>query len=309
VPGQTSCGVDISSEVVDAGGEITIAGSVTCSPPCDLRGHTLLVRDQAGNDIAGLELTTFDGTANETAECVVRVPADPGRYTWLATCPAFVKRDTAYPEASAPIAFTVTPHTMSIVVWDIPSTIVVGERFRVKVGIKCSSECNLSDAGVEIQDDEGRPVATVVACDKWPGTSGLYGAEAELEASALAGLHTWHARHPPTRRAAGSGTNAIAHAETSTGFGVRFVDHPEYVVKVEAIDEVTRAPLSGARIVMHPYRAVTDERGVAELRVAQGAYRLFVSQSGYGTFGVPVDVTADMTATAELGVEPVLERN
>jgi hypothetical protein len=309
VPGQTSCGVDISSDVVDAGGDITIVGTVSCSPPCDLRGHTLLVRDQAGNDIAGLELTTFDGTANETAECVVRVPADPGRYTWRATCPAFVKRNISYPEASAPIAFTATPHTMSIVVWDIPPTIVVDERFRVKVGIKCSSECDLSDAGVDIQDDEGRQVATVVACDKWPGTSGLYGAEAELEASAVAGLYTWRARYPSMTRAAGSGSNAIAHAEASTSFGVRFVDHPEYVVKVEAIDEVTRAPLGGAHVVMHPYRAVTDERGVAELRVAKGAYKLFVSQSRYATFGVPVDVTADMTATAELCVEPVLERN
>lgn len=269
----------------------------------------LFVRDRAGNDIAGLELTTFDGTANETGECTVGVPADAGSYTWLATCPAFVKQGTSYPEASAPIAFTVTPHTMSIVVWDIPSTVVVGDRFTVKVGIKCSSECNLSEVGVEIQDEEGRQVATVAACDKWPGTSGLFAAEAELEAPAVAGLYTWCARHPSTTRAAGSGADAIAHAETSTPFGLRFVDHPEYVVKVEAIDEVTRAPLGGASIVMHPYRAVTDEHGVAELRVAKGAYKLFVSQSRYMTFGVPLDVTADMTATAELCVEPVLERN
>ena len=141
-------------------------------------------------------LTTFDGTANETEECTVRVPADAGDYAWLVTSPGFVKRDTSYPEASAPIAFTVTPHAMSIVVWDIPPTVVVGERFRVKVGIKCSSECNLSDAGIEIVDDEGRQIGTVVACSKWPGTSALYGAEAELEASAVAGLSTWSARHP-----------------------------------------------------------------------------------------------------------------
>ena len=62
-------------------------------------------------------------------------------------------------------------------------------------------------------------------------------------------------------------------------------------------------------MVMHPYKAVTDERGVAEVRVAKGAYKLFVSQSKYLTFGLPVEVTADMMARAELDLEPVTERN
>ena len=84
---------------------------------------------------------------------------------------------------------------------------------------------------------------------------------------------------------------------------------PEYVVTVETVDKASQTPLSGARVVMHPYRAVTDERGVAEVRVAKGAYKLFVSQTRYVTFGLPLEVTADMTARAELELEPVLERN
>ena len=60
---------------------------------------------------------------------------------------------------------------------------------------------------------------------------------------------------------------------------------------------------------MHPYRVVADEHGVARVRVAKGAYRLFVSQTTYLTFGLPVEVSADMTARAELDLEPVLERN
>jgi len=54
---------------------------------------------------------------------------------------------------------------------------------------------------------------------------------------------------------------------------------------------------------------VTDEHGRAEVRVAKGTYTLFVSQTRYLTFGVPIEVTADMTARAELDVEPVTERN
>ena len=60
---------------------------------------------------------------------------------------------------------------------------------------------------------------------------------------------------------------------------------------------------------MHPYKAVTDERGVARVRVAKGAYKLFVSQTRYLTLGLPVEVAADMTTQAELCLEPVPERN
>jgi len=61
--------------------------------------------------------------------------------------------------------------------------------------------------------------------------------------------------------------------------------------------------------MLHPYRAVTDERGFAEIRVAKGAYDLFVGKTKYLTLGVLVEVDADMTARAELDLEPEIERN
>ena len=70
-------------------------------------------------------------------------------------------------------------------------------------------------------------------------------------------------------------------------------------VTVTAIHEAT-----GNRFV-----GVTDERGMAEMRVAGGAYRLFVSQTRYLTIGLPLEVTADLKAKAELLLEPVPERN
>ena len=319
--------MSVSPDVVDAGAEMTLQGKVTCSPACDLRGHTLLVKDQAGADAVSVELTEFDGKTNDTREFVVKAPVKPGGYAWLAVCPVVVKNDISYPEASTPISFTVTPHTTNVVVWDIPSAIVVGERFRIKVGMKCSNECNLAnsefgiyDHGLEgsgigdrgsaegsgIRDQgskEGRRVATGrLSGDRWPGTTGLYVAEVELEAPAAEGLYTWSVRSAES-------DVEIPHAEGSISFGVRVVSHPEYLVTVETVDKESQTPLSGARVVMHPYKAVTDERGIAEVRVAKGAYQLFVSQSRYLTFGLPVEVEADMTAKAELHVEPVQERN
>ena len=196
-----------------------------------------------------------------------------------------------------------TTHTTSVVAWDIPSAIVVGERFRIKIGIKCSNECPLTHSDFGIYDHEGAQIATgALPGDRWPGTTGLHVAEVELEAPAGEGLYTWSVKGPRS-------DVGILHAEGSISFGVRVVSHPEYLVTVETVDQVSQTPLRGARVVMHPYKAVTDERGVAEVRVAKGAYKLFVSQTRYLTFGLPIDVTADMTARAELCLEPVPERN
>jgi hypothetical protein len=298
-----TCAVVVSPDLVDAGAEITLEGEVSCSPACDLRGHTLVVKDQSGADACRVELSEFDGVTNRTSEFVVKAPVKPGQYTWLAVSPAVVKGGVSYAQASTPISITVKPHTTHIVTWDTPSAVVVGERFKIKVGIKCSSECDLANRSFGISDHEGKQIASsTLTGDRWLGTDGLYAAEVELEAPPREGLYTW------TVRAAGWDTG-LPHAEGGVSFGVRVVSHPDYVVTVEAVDKESQTPLNGARVVMHPYNAVTDERGLAVVRVAKGAYRLFVTQTKYLTFGQPVEVTADMKARVELELEPVPERN
>jgi len=185
----------------------------------------------------------------------------------------------------------------------MPSAIVVGEKFRMKVGIKCASDCDLTNRDFAVFDHEGTQIATgTLPGDRLSGTTGLYVAEVELEAPAAEGLYTWSIKSP--------GLEAeVPHAEGSISFGVRVVSPPESLVTVEAVDQESQTPLMGARVVMHPYKAVTDERGIAEMRVAKGAYRLFVSQTRYVTLGLDVEVTADMSARAELYVEAVPERN
>jgi hypothetical protein len=301
--GQVTCVADVSPEVVDAGAKLTLQCEVSCAPACDLRGHALLIKDETGSDRGRMELTGFDGKTNQTGEFIVKAPVKVGGYKWLGVCPAVVKEGISYGEVSIPISFTVKPHTTSVVAWDTPSAVVVGERFKTKVGIKCSSECHLENSHFGIYNHNGDQVASVMLTGELlPGTTGLYFAEVELQAPAEEGLYTWSVKRP--------GSDAgIPHDQGSVDFGVRVVSQSEYVVKVETVDKVSQTPLSGARVVMHPYRAVTDERGVAEVRVAKGAYKLFVSQTRYITFGEPLEVTADITARAELELEPVLERN
>ena len=300
--GQVACVVRVSPETVDAGADITLYGEVSCAPACDLRGRNILIKDHAGVDAGAVRLTRFDGKTNETDDFSVKAPIQPGRYTWTAMCPAVVIEGVSYGEATSQISFAVKPHTTSVVVWDVPSAVAIGESFRPKIGCKCSSECQLADRDFGVYDQNGTRVANgSLSGDLWPGTS-LYSAEVELQAPAAEGLYTWSVKCP--------GWDAeIPHGEGSTSFGVQVVGRPAYVVKIETVDKISQTPLSGAYVVMHPYRAITDEHGIAELRVARGTYKLFVSQSSYLTFDLPLDVTADVTAKAELDVEPVTERN
>jgi hypothetical protein len=197
----------------------------------------------------------------------------------------------------------VQSHATGVVVWDVPSAIVAGERFRISVGAKCASECRLATSRIGIYDHAGARLASATLPDGvWPGTTGLYAAEVELTAPGDEGLFTWSVRAP-------EGDAAGAHAEGAATFGVRVVRQPDHLITVEAVDGETQAPLADARVVMHPYHATTDAHGVARLRVAKGSYRLFVSQTRYMTVGASVEVAGDVTTKAELFLEPELERN
>src|SRR5262245_7450694 len=215
--GQLTCVVDLDPKVVDAGGELTLHFEVSCAPACDLRGHAVLIKDQGGAERGSIKLTSFDGETNETGELVVKAPVTAGECTWLVLCPAVVKERISYAEASTPISFNVRPHTTSVIVWDTPSAVVAGERFRIKVGIKCSSECHLKNSHFEIYDHKGIQVATgTLSGDIWPGTTGLYFAEVELQGPAEEGLYTWSGKC--------LGFDAgLPHDEGSVSFGVRVV--------------------------------------------------------------------------------------
>ena len=306
--GQLVCSAQVSPEIVDAGAEMILRAEMSCSPPCDLRGHRLEVKDQTGADAGIIELTEYDGEKSTSGTLKLSAPLQTGEYIWSALCPAYSTQDVSYTQTSAAISFTVKPHTIRVLAWDIPTAVVVDEKFKLKIGIKCSSECRFANEGLGIEDfgiyaHDGAELATgKVSGELWPGTNGLYFTEVELNAPASAGLYNWSVRC--------SGADAkIPHTEGTTSFGLRVVNPPEYLVSIETIDKESQMPLKGVRVVMHPYAAVSDENGIAQLRVAKGPYQLFVAQTSYLTLGLPVEVTADMSVNAELDLEPVPERN
>ena len=289
-----SCSVEVSPREVDAGGDLTLKGQVSLSSADDLRGQRVLIEDHDGGLVETIELTGFDGESNETGEVVVKAPVRPGIHVWRAVCPAQTQGSMSHKDAPTSFSFTVKPHATRIVVWDAPPTVERGKRFGIKLGVKCPSECRPRGWAVDVRDHEGKRQATATLSDApWPGTATLYYAEVDLTAPDAEGLFSWEAKAP------GSGAE-VPHAEGTARFGVRVVPKPEGRVTVVVVDAERHTPVRGAKVVMHPYRAVTDERGVAEVRVPKGAYRLFVSGPNHVPFRWDGEMTTDVTIRAEL---------
>jgi hypothetical protein len=189
-------------------------------------------------------------------------------------------------------------HATHIVVWDTPYAIEPGAAYRIKVGVKCAAGCSAAGRRIEIRDADGRRIAGAAVGDAaWPGTAALYYADVEVRAPASEGLHAWEAS---VGDAAGETADGPAHAAASTRFQVRVVPAPQFVLKVIAVDARSGAPVPGAKVVVHPYRAMTNGLGVAEIRVARGSYRLFVSGCDRFPFRSDGEVTEDTTIRAEL---------
>ncbi len=189
------------------------------------------------------------------------------------------------------------PHGTRIVVWNVPATIKCGETFTVKVGVKCSSECRPDGWTVEVRDHDGEKRASATTSrEPWPHTVGLHYAQVELHAPDREGLYTWEVRGPVNDL-------DIPHADGVGRFGVRAVPAPARLVTVVAVDLESQTPVEGAKVVAHPYKAFTDEHGVAKVRVPEGEYRLFVSGKKYVPFRCDCDVKADVTVRADLAVD------
>ncbi|MEE2613771.1 MAG: hypothetical protein VX975_08120, partial [Acidobacteriota bacterium] len=157
--------------------------------------------------------------------------------------------------------------------------------------------CLLKRWTVDVRDHEGKKQATATLSDApAPGTATLYYAEVDLTAPDAEGLFSWEARAP------GSGAE-VPHAEGTARFGVRVVLPPECRLTVVVVDAERHTPVRDAKVVVHPYRAVTDERGVAEVGVPKGAYRLFVSGPTHVPFRWDGEITTDVTIRAELALD------
>lgn len=203
-------------------------------------------------------------------------------------------------------------HSRSVVVWNVPATVEIGKPCIVRVGLKCSHGCTASGWPVEICDHAGQLLVRGHIGDAIAeGTHALRYADLELRAPEEPGLFTVHVRAPAV--SAARDQNELANADELTGqrpaeahgeenaqFSVRSVAPAEYRLTVIAVERETRMPVSGAKVVVHPFRAVTDAEGRAELELPRGNYRLFVSGRELFPFRSDGELKSDVTIRAEL---------
>jgi hypothetical protein len=292
-----TCTAEVSPSEVDAGAELTVMVRASCPNGCDLKGQSVSIRDQNDTELASAELAELDGDTFPTPAFALRAPLKVGEHIFRAVVAAKEQDGVLNEETSTEFSFVVVPHAASVNVWGLPSAIAAGEHFRFKVGVKCSAGCKLTGRQLRIFDHEGTQVAEAhLVDDVWPGTSALYFAEVEAQAPRQTGNYEWRVESP--------GSEQVPHATGSFSFALKVVRPPDHEVTVEAFDSEQQTPIKGAHVLLHPYRAATDERGVAKVKVAKGRYTLVVSGFRYIAYQSIIDVTGDITIRAELTLEP-----
>jgi hypothetical protein len=296
--GRRTCVVEVSPGEVDAGAELTITGRVSCPHGCDLRGDRISIRTREDTELASAELTEFDGQAYTASALVLRAPLEVGQHIYRAVLAAREKDGLLHELTATEFSFAAKAHAASVNVLGLPSAMAAGERFRLTVGVKCSAGCKLTGTQLRIFDDEGAQVAAGSLLDDiWPGTSALYFAELEGQAPLATGDHQWQVRIPES-------DSGVPHTAGSFTFAIKVVSPPDHEVTVEAFDGEKQTPIEGAHVLLHPYRAFTDARGVAKLKVAKGRYKLFVSGFNYIGYESIIDVATDVATRARLTAEP-----
>lgn len=296
-PTDCTLAVDLRAAQVDAGAPVELA--VSCSGPedYDLTGRAIAIYDGQGNEVATAALAAEDDRYG-TGSITFAAPATAAQTTYRVEL--LLDTDDAAAHEAAPVEFTVTtqPHAARLNVWGLPPTAVAGEKFSLRVGVKCSSSCDLSGQPVEIVNERGTRVATAkLGADYWPGTEGLHYAEMRVAAPKSTGQHEWTARIEATE-------GELPHAAGTAAFSFNVVPLPDCEVTVEAIDSDGMTPIPNARVVMHPYRATTDAAGVAKLRVAKGEYRMQIAGSKYLSVSHGLNVTGHVALRTELSREP-----
>src|SRR5262245_42280596 len=295
--GPCPCAVEVAPGEVDAGAELTVTVRVSCPQGCDLRGRVVSIRSEDNTELARGEVAEADGDAYLTHAIALRAPLDLGEHRCRVVIAGQERAGVLHQETSAAFSFVALAHAVSVNVWGLPAAIAADGRFTFKVGLKCSAGCKLSGRALCVVDGEGAQVAAGNLRDVWPETDALYFAELEAKAPLTTGAHQWRVAAP------GSDTD-VPHADGTCTFAVQVVSPPDHEVTVEAFDSETQAPIKGLHVLMHPYRAFTDEEGVAKVKVAKGRYTLFVSGFNYIGYEGIIDVAGDVTARAELTVEP-----
>jgi hypothetical protein len=253
-------------------------------------------------------------TRIKTAAFTVKAPAIMGDYIWTARFLPDVNEENGsdeventggeelrkinFQENTAEIAFTVRAHLITLSVWNIPIPVTKGERFNVSIGAACSSACSLAGLDLCVRTEAGTQ-NIVMGSEILPNTKATYWTEIELQAPDDEKIHNWavdcelpKSDHP--------------HQIESAPFAFCTAALPENLVTITIIDDRDMLPIKGAYVMVGQYQTVSDEQGIAAVKVPAGKHRLSVIQRDYIFDDQEIDVTDHMAFTVTMSLFPIV---
>ncbi len=285
---------------VPVGTDLVFKVRVSCPAGCDLRGLPIEIIAPDGI-VLTRELATCDAGSNATGDLTLKAPQKVGRYAWRVVFPPHELGGVRHAESARSICVTTKPHGTSLAAWAIPSPVVTGSRFEIKVGAKSSGGCQMNGAAIEVCDETDAVVARGRLQETpWPGTSGLYWTPVELVAPVTEGLCSWSVGLAAAQL-------ELPHEAARSRFDVAVVKPPEHSLTVKVIEKDTAYPIENAQVRLGAYRATTDRAGLAQLRMPKGHYELDVWKVGYEAPSRSMEISTD--ASVEIEVLPVAEED
>jgi len=275
---------------VAAGVELVLKVGVTCTAGCDLHGLPLTIKSPDATDT-----TCY---LNDSGEIALKVPPNVGPQSFTITFGPHEAPDVRHELSSLTVTVNAIPHGTSLAVWDIPSPIVKGERFTIKVGAKSAANTELKGLEIAIFDQSDNVVARGRLRDApWPGTTALYWDEVELPAPADVGLSRWSVRFAPAGL-------ALPHDGTAAEFTAAIVQPPQHRLTVKVIEQRSKAPIENVQIRLGAFRGATGPSGFAEVMMPTGRYDLHIWKAGFEAPARPIEIDADLAVEIEATALP-----
>ena len=298
-PGAALVHLEVSEPVpieAAAGSDVVVRLRASCPAGHDRCGMAIQAAAPDGSQTSHV-LASHDGAVSETGDIVLKVPPRIGEHVWRFALPAHEIAGSRYETVALAVPVQARPQATSLAVWDIPSPVVTGAPFTVKVGAKSAADCELKGRGIEICRG-GEVVARGVLGDApWPGTAALYWTELMLVAPAKEGMASWTARFEAAEL-------ALPHQDASSSFGAAIVRSPEHRLTVRVVEKDTAHPVEEALVRLGAYRAATGRSGLAEILLPKGRYELNVWKAGYDIAPTTLEFDKDVSIEIEAIVAP-----
>jgi hypothetical protein len=272
---------------VAVGADFVLAVKVSCAAGCDLVAIPLEVTTPDGVVVASA-CHTGPGRAG-AVDIALEAPRQPGEHIWTVRSGPHYCAGIRHEEASLTVRIDAVPQATSLAVWAVPSPVVMGQSFTIRVGAKSSAAMALAGGKIEVRDESDAVVARgCLGETPLPETSALYWTEIELPAPPREGMHAWSVTLEP-------GELALAHERAVTTFSASIVGPPEHRLTITVIEQDTAAPIADAQVRLSAFRAATDPSGLAVVDLPSGVYELSVWKVGYEAPARTITVNENMS--------------